>query len=376
MRMIDLLGYGAPRTYPALHSRYPLALGIEVELEDVQGDDLHYVPGWDVHNDMSLRDGMEFVFAGPAQGDTVSTRITTLTSRLESFVANPRTSTHVHVDLSWSTTEHLRTLFFFMYAFDEILFELFDPGRKWCGYCCSLAEMEPDKLRSIITSLTGPSHASLLPVLQRQRNSDRYYGFNIQALIRHGTVEFRHFPGGILGEQLERVAELVSNIVHNTSSVSIEDLSEAVATAEGTERLLRSVLGTSFSDEVVRYYTLFRDTLSEGLALLPADDTVPSRDNSLVFYNPLVVKWYQRVRGIPDSNMEQFASTFKLWACATFTELDSLAVTLGGRDEGVRGRPTIPSPFPEFASLSTAEEYNSPYDDPYDEAEDEDEEFN
>ena len=368
MRMIDLLGYGATRTYPAPHPRYPLALGIEVELEEVQGDDLHHVPGWDVHQDMSLRNGMEFVFAGPSQGDAVSTRIATLTTRLDSFVANPRTSTHVHVDMSWSTTEHLRTLFFFMYAFDEILFELFDPGRKWCGYCCSLAEMDPDKLRSIITSLTGPSHASLLTVLQRQRNSDRYYGFNIQALIRHGTVEFRHFPGGILGEQLERIAELANNIVYNTRDVSIEDLAEAVGTEEGTDRLLRSVLGTSFSDEVVRYCTLFRDTLSEGLALLPADDTIPSRDNSLVFYNPLVVKWYQRARGIPDTNMEQFDSTFKLMACATFTELDSLAATLGGQNGDSRGVFDFSYPPSLFETSGSSEEF-------YD-SEDEDEEFN
>lgn len=366
MRIHDLLNRSSPTTRPVSHERYPLAVGIEVELESVRGPGLYELRGWTVHNDMSLRDGMEFVFDGPGQGDAVAQRIDTLTAALEEFQVNPRTSTHVHVDMSWSTTEHLRTLFFFMYAFDEVLFELFDPGRKWCGYCCTLTEMEPEKLQAVIHSMTDPERCTLLDVLMRQRNSDRYYGFNIQALTRHSTVEFRHFPGGILGDRLADVVRLVTNIVLNTSDVSLDALHAAVESAEGTEELLRKVLGDSFSDEVMRYSDMFRDTLTDGLALLPSNDTTPNRDNSLVFYNPIVSKWYQRARNIPDTNMEKFDSTFKLMACATFAELDTLAVTLGGTDVGMRAR-YVPNPFQGFDSFSATT------DDYYD---DEDEELN
>ena len=370
MRIYELLGNHAPTTTPVMHSRYPLAVGIEVELESVRGPELYALNGWSVHNDMSLRDGMEFVFAGPGQGDTVAQRIDTLSTALEEFQVNPRTSTHVHVDMSWSTTEHLRTLFFFMYAFDEVLFELFDPGRKWCGYCCTLTEMEPDKLQAVITSIADPERCTLLNVLHRQRNQDRYYGFNIQALIRHSTVEFRHFPGGILGDRLGEVVRVVTNIVLNTTDVSLDALHTAAESAKGTEDLLRRVLGDSFSDEIMRYSDMFRDTLSDGLALLPDSDATPTRDNSLVFYNPIVAKWYQRARGIPNENMEQFDSTFKLMACVTFAELDNLAVTMGGQEPGRRGMELDACYSTPTSSLG----WDS---DTYDhDEEDEDEEFN
>lgn len=367
MRIHELLGFDAPVTVPASHPRYPLAVGIEVELEHVLGHNLYELSGWTVHSDMSLRDGMEFVFAGPGQGDTVGRRIDTLSSALTEFQVTSRTSTHVHVDMSWSTTEHLRTLFFFMYAFDEVLFELFDPGRKWCGYCCTLAEMEPDKLHAVIASIADPERCTLLNVLQRQRNQDRYYGFNIQALTRHSTVEFRHFPGGILGDHLGEVVRLVTNIVLNTNGVSLDDLHSAVESAEGVEDLLRKVLGDSFSDEVMRYSDMFRDTLSDGLALLPNGEAVPRRDNSLVFYNPIISKWYHRARNIPNESVEQFDSTFKLMACATFGELDSLAVSLGGVDVSHRDRFTIPA-F-NFDTYPEGQHVSEDYDD-------EDEEFN
>lgn len=174
---------------------WPLArelIGVEIEIEDCRGaTPLSY---WSTHSDGSLRNGIEYVLAGPTGGRQLTEAIDQFFGAGLRYSTGPRTSIHIHLNASDNMTiDQFRNMFTIMYLIEPAVFRWADENRKWCGYCSPLTDLSPYRIINILND--DPRDASrFVHAVQGDGNSDRYYGFNVAAYARHGTVEFRYFP--------------------------------------------------------------------------------------------------------------------------------------------------------------------------------------
>jgi Putative amidoligase enzyme. len=175
---------------------WPLAselVGIEIEVEDLAGDPTAVFPEWTIHPDQSLRNGTEFVTSGPVGGTALTNAINKFFNAKFHYNMSPRTSVHIHVNASDNmNVDQFRNLFVVMYLFEPAVFRWADENRKWCGYCSPLTDIDPNRIVTILNE--NNNDARLIQAIRGANNQDRYYGFNVAAYHKHGTVEFRYFP--------------------------------------------------------------------------------------------------------------------------------------------------------------------------------------
>lgn len=190
-----------PLTVPKADSRWVLSdtyVGVEIEAENVLIRNSGFLnsTGWAIHSDGSLRNtGREFVLEKPLMGTDLSTAIDGFFSPEHEpviYQVNPRAGVHVHIN--WTDVnsfDSIYKLIALMYCIEPAVFDLCDAGRKYCGFCAALTELNDTNLRTILTT---SSESALTSALRGTSGSSRYYGTNLMALFKYGTVEFRYFP--------------------------------------------------------------------------------------------------------------------------------------------------------------------------------------
>lgn len=198
--------------------RWPEYVGIELELEGIYSDP-PTIPGWLPHQDGSLRNGIEYTTSRPVCGSEIETVLDHFYRTQFAYTKGPRTSTHIHVNMNDTTDDHLRAMFVLMYFIEEGIYNLVEAGRKWAGYSVALTEMDMNRIRGILNPQM--STRQFTTAVMPARNSERYYGFNV-GVRRHGTVEFRYFPGGPSREELESWLDLVVGIKRATADLSVQ----------------------------------------------------------------------------------------------------------------------------------------------------------
>lgn len=171
-------------------------IGVEIEVENVRGNGHYAVLDsglWVTHHDGSLRNGIEYVFRGPLGGQELTSAINVFFDSGLTYDCTPRTSIHIHINGSDNMgIDDLRSLLLLMYVIEPAVFRWADDNRKHCGYCNPLTDLPPARLLGAL--FEAGSEADLVNAVNTGSNSDRYYGFNMAALSRHGTLEFRYFP--------------------------------------------------------------------------------------------------------------------------------------------------------------------------------------
>ena len=220
--------------------RWPELLGVELELEGMRPDEAPSYTMWDKHEDGSLRNGTEYTFAGPLAGKNIDLALNSFYRVPMNWGKGARTSTHIHINMADTTDQHLRMMFLLVYTIEDAIFAATEEGRKWAGYSVPLNEMAPDRMRAILNPFNDDVFvANVSPA----RNAERYYGFNVGSLRRHGTVEFRYFPGGPSREELESWMDLVTATKKATADMTLETMVEAFSTEERAADFLRTRLG-------------------------------------------------------------------------------------------------------------------------------------
>lgn len=208
-------------------------IGIEFELEDWAGPgfDSH----WASHSDASLRNGVEFVFSRGKMGTEVENALAlfeTVAGRT-SFSISERTSTHIHMDMTDAQRViDVRKMFLLTYMIEPAMFRMADENRKWCSYCQPLTDMTQARISGILASTT---YEEFLSALSGQRHQDKYYAFNLKSLMRHGTIEFRYFPGYENMTQVDKWINLVQEI--KMAAASVGTIEELVAVGMDAERM-------------------------------------------------------------------------------------------------------------------------------------------
>lgn len=167
-------------------------IGLEIEVEELDRN-VSLAPHWTQHQDGSLRNGTEFVLSAPTGGRTLTEAINSFFNAGLSYTISPRTSIHVHINASDNmTVDQFRNMFVIMYLIEPAVFRWADENRKWCGYCSPLTDLTPSRIINILND--SRDEIRFVHAVRGDGNSDRYYGFNVSAYHRHGTVEFRYFP--------------------------------------------------------------------------------------------------------------------------------------------------------------------------------------
>lgn len=176
-------------------------IGLEMELENYSEAQVRKylkdgAPFWVQHNDGSLRNGTEFVLDQAMMGTTLRQAIDYFFTTFTKYEASPRTSIHVHLNMRQEneTVEGLRNLIVLYYMYEDAFFQIADINRKWCSYCNPF-EDTPPRILEVIMNEQMPMELMMGELrLSAQTNQNRYYGLNLNALNKFGTVEFRHFP--------------------------------------------------------------------------------------------------------------------------------------------------------------------------------------
>lgn len=212
-------------------------VGLEVEAENIRNiqvwpDEAGFGMYWRRTSDGSLQRGNEYVLAQPQSGDALGGAIQSFFSTGK-LMRDPAGSTHIHLNMMGEddTVDGLRNLCVLMYLFEELLFVVGDPGRAACGYTNRLITAPEQVLRTIFNPLLDEKPQMLAHVFSDMSGGSRYYGFNMKALGKHGTVEFRYFPTATSAEELINWIKLL---------MSFKKAAINLGTVAGIERMLAS----------------------------------------------------------------------------------------------------------------------------------------
>lgn len=183
----ELIGRTNIETSPAHTSLPPGNIGLELELEG-RGD-WPDVNGWRKEADGSLRDGIEYVFNGPAGGATALRNIKNMARMLNANPVNNsfRCSTHIHLDVRDMDWEELRRFVIAYTMMEGVMFQHCSLDRRYSNFCT------PYFLNTHLPRLfTGN--------MRDERDTHRlhhigswpkYTALNLKPLTSYGSVEFR-----------------------------------------------------------------------------------------------------------------------------------------------------------------------------------------
>lgn len=213
-------------------------IGVEIETERMPASTVAAFENsrqswWAVHQDASLRNGgLEFVLAQPTMGDDLVQAISFFYRTFSRpWDASGRTSTHIHINMQQEedTTDVLRALVALYYAVEPAIFACVSEDRKWSGYCNTLDARGTECL----SGLFAPNDSQMthwyntVHVLSRSPGG-RYYGFNLSALLKYGTIEFRHFPCATNQQQLTDYIFLVMELKKAAQIIAQNTTSDGV----------------------------------------------------------------------------------------------------------------------------------------------------
>lgn len=197
-----------PAHAPTMQWTFPLPeqyVGVELEVDrDSSNIDSTVFPDdrllgftWQRKSDGSLASGYEYVLRSPLAGKPLADAVFKLFSGGTKVYRTYTGSTHIHLDMTDGVpVEALRVLLLMTYAFEPYMYAVGDITRQWCGYANRLVAAPSDVLEVILGS------DDLRNFNRAVEDAGRYYGLNLCALSKYGSVEFRYFPTAESPEEL------------------------------------------------------------------------------------------------------------------------------------------------------------------------------
>lgn len=166
-------------------------VGIELEIEGSRlPRSVSGIPGceWEVKEDGSLRNGLEYVTSGPIDHSIVPAGVTHLYDTLSSSKLNlsTRCSTHVHINLKSMNFGQICSFVILWSCFERVLTEWCGPTRVNNHFCVSLVDS-----KRMVADWTAFFTEGLVP-FQTDR---RYASLNPMSMDRFGSLEIRTMEG-------------------------------------------------------------------------------------------------------------------------------------------------------------------------------------
>lgn len=221
MSLARILGKQKGRQSYIADSRWVLPscfIGLEFEYEGVENSNLPkhtFADFWAYHEEGSLKNnGAEFVFSVPLFGVDAFNATEWLVSYAKSskWKCTKRTGIHVHLDVRDLTVPQLAGQTILYSAIEPILYRWIGDGREASHFCIPLyrADEALQAACTIIKSAYVDERLDEHSAIQEAEAFQRYAGYNLQALSKFGSVEFRHMQ---TTHDLTRVCDWVNMIM-------------------------------------------------------------------------------------------------------------------------------------------------------------------
>lgn len=243
-------------------------IGIEVEVDQDSSTRAvfprEYGPEWSRKTDGSLREGYEFVLASPLNGQHLVDAIYKLFTEPTKMYRTYTGSTHIHINMMDDVdVEALRVMALMAYAFEGLLYYVGDNTRQWCGYANRLISAPSEVLETIVAGNNGRSFRYATD------SAGRYYGLNLQALQKFGTVEFRYFPTAESAEELLSWVKLVQTFKKAAIEIgTITNLINTLSTKEGYNRFVEEYFAEHLdSVQAVCDYRKIKSLMSKAMII-------------------------------------------------------------------------------------------------------------
>ena len=252
------------RNINAIKIDWPLQdqlMGIEIEIDSISDTLMPELndTAWTMKHDGSLRNGREYVLSQPLSGDLLSKAISSFFSASHRIYRTATGSTHIHVDMmeEETTVESIRVMILLFFMMEAAIFSMYAPEREWCGYTNKLSSA-PDALLGAI--LNGELESELYGHQRTIEGVGRYYGLNIAALFKFGSVEMRYFPTATSVEEL-------------TDWLMLAQEFKRAATIVGTVDNLRGIIADErgWNDFLNTFFARWKDDM---LRVVPYDEAI------------------------------------------------------------------------------------------------------
>lgn len=210
---------------------YDHPVGIEIEVENctlnLEEDDLNR--GLTLHNDGSLRNGIEFVTRFGVTTRYALAYLKGLHDRFEKDTVTRhnnfsfRCGLHVHLDVGAHTMRDLYKVFLTYCVVEPLLFAV-SGGRNSNKFCVAAVHSA-----STMDHLLHYGHTEEWENFrQTLRAGNKYMAMNYRPLRRHGTLEFRHHEGTSDPNVIAKWLLILCDLVLFSKTVDVKQLEEKI----------------------------------------------------------------------------------------------------------------------------------------------------
>lgn len=232
-------------------------IGIEVEVEGIRNVNAlfevsnlaSYIPRyWKTDEDGSLRNhGVEFI-SNILSGIGIVNALCSLeaglvNTRYNTPTFSERCSIHFHIDMMEYTIEDVIKLLITHIFVEPLVYNIPKlnnlPTREDNNFCVPFAHTDKiRKARRLYHSLLEKKN-SISEIVEGKEY--KYYGFNVNSLAYHGTIEFRHFPGTINSSIICSWINYIYAMIRYARKHSLEDLKATLYSLNTNSKYMQEV---------------------------------------------------------------------------------------------------------------------------------------
>jgi hypothetical protein len=233
--------------------------GIEVEVEGVEKFDETILKFWNKERDDSLRGKhpAEFVLHEPLFGADLFNAVEQICLQAEKhkWVANYRTSIHVHIDARDISFEAFRAICCLYAIVEPVMFDWIGDKRNESVFCLPWGDAEGDmkKIRKLFYSQGSKE------LIRQSDHINRYSALNLKALQKQGSIEFRHMRTNF---NLPRIVDWIAMCQHIKRYATVIEQQNRLDyhllelySVLGVEKFLSEVFGERLAEELLKTYT-------------------------------------------------------------------------------------------------------------------------
>jgi Putative amidoligase enzyme len=309
MSLARILGKQTGRPSYMSDSRWVLPtcfIGLEHEYEGVENRTLPkhtFADFWQYHEEGSLKDnGAEYAYANPLFGADAYNALEWLVSHAKDskWKCSKRTGIHVHLDVRDLTIPQFAGMSILYAALEPILYHWVGGGRASSHFCIPLYRADEallDACKILRAAHLDDKEEGADNALVAAERFQRYAGYNLQALHKFGSVEFRQLE---TTHDLTRIVDWV-NMIMSLKAGALKLPQSDGATIHMLERMdTREVLNYIFPSELAtKLYTPVSDYEFRTVGLPTARDIAVHGCGDLAWVasdypkgeNPGFIKW-------------------------------------------------------------------------------------
>lgn len=200
------------------HSYCTLGTGIEVEVEGTNLPEPRKTNYWSMVGEGSLRDGVEYITAGPLDAENRTKALNLLYKNLyqKGVTVNEdqsRCSIHVHVSVNNLTPMQIHTALCVSILLDSLLMKYCGPDRESNLFCQPIVYTQ-GTINSLIGNVRSPS---ISPFSKFSLDRFKYSSINIASVYRNGSIEFRGMRYLTTAQEVDSWCSNLFDMVHKSA---------------------------------------------------------------------------------------------------------------------------------------------------------------